>query len=551
MAWLNIDSKAGPARASNAATRTADISVIITQVTIFRYPRLMATTEKQVAAIYARISTDKRKGTKDEGASVANQLEVCKAFIKRQGWTEGKTYTDNSISATSGAIRPEFEQMLLDSPKLVVVWKQDRLERGVAGTNDLDRFILAGCEGVSSDGERITYDSASGELITRLKSITSGYETRLKSERQKLRNNADAKAGKWHYSRPVFGNDWKTGKLIAKEADAIRAAAAALISDDDETKMSFFGVAKAWNAAGFRTPESKGAGGRLWEPGTVRKFFSAPRLIGKRVYNGETYDMKGWEAVLDEDTFNAIQDMIEANKTGKRGVQGSRNMPHLLTSIATCSKCGKGLNVSYRGGKGSAMAYRCTTPGHVSRVALPLEKWVVEKFLYLLMHEGAEHVVHPEGGGTSSKLRMERVRLIKAHDAWLEEAVKSEEGEEPVSAKVIGMKEAAHTKRLAEIDAQLLDVLRETSFAGLLPEMATEGVEAMWKRWESVPMDKKRSVIQSLFASIVVLPGPQGARFKPQFVKLEATPLMMELVELNSEAEDIGEDMAKLLLQQT
>jgi site-specific DNA recombinase len=516
--------------------------------------------ESTTAAVYARISTDKRKGTKDEGSSVANQLEACRAFIKRQGWVEGKTYRDNSISATSGALRPEFEQMLNDAPPLVVVWKQDRLERGVAGTDDLDRFILAGCEGVSVDGERITFDSASGELITRLKSITSGYETRLKSERQKFKNAADAKAGKWHYSRPVFGNDRKTGKLIPKEAEAIRAAAAALISDDDEKKMSFFGIAKAWNAAGLRTPESPKAGGKAWEPGTVRNFFSRPRLIGKRVYGGVTHDMQGWEPVLDEDTFNAIQDIIEDNKTGKRGVQGSRSMPHMLTGIATCgaviredgddvTRCGKGLNIQYRGGKGSARAYRCTTPGHVSRVALPLESWIVEKFLYLLLHEGAEKVIHPEGGGTSSKLRMERVRLVKAHEAWLAAAVDPEEGEEPVSAKVIGMREAAHTRKLAEIDAQLLDVLRETSFAGLLPEMASEGVKSMWKRWETVPMDKKRSVIQSLFAAIVVLPGGQGARFKPKFVKLKATPLMMALVDLNDEAEDIGEEAAMLLMQ--
>lgn len=517
------------------------MSVIITQPAIFGYSCHMTT-----AAIYARLSDDKRKGTQDEGKSVDEQIAECRTFIVRKGWTPGTVYRDDSISATSGAVRPEFERMLTDAPPIVVAYRSSRLSRDVMDTL---KIKAAGITGYLEDGGMLDFSSGDATMLTLIRSVVDAADGEKKAEFQKLRNLSDAKAGKWHYSRPVFGNDWKTGKLMAKEADAIRSAAKALVSDNDEERMSFFGIAKAWNAAGFRTPESKGAGGRLWEPGTVRNFFTAPRLIGKRVYKGETYAMKGWEPVLDDDTFNTIQDMIEANKTGKRGVQGSRNMPHMLTGIASCSKCGKGLNVAYRGGKGSARAYRCTTPGHVSRVALPLEKWVVEKFLYLLMHEGAEHVVNPGGGGTSTKLRMERIRLVKAHEAWLEDAVKSQEGEESVSTRVIGMKEAAHAKRLAEIDAQLLDVLRETSFAGLLPEMASEGIEAMWDRWESVPMDKKRSVIQSLFVSIKVHPGGQGARFKPAFVKLKATPLMMKLVDLNSETEDIGADMAALLIQ--
>lgn len=295
---------------------------------------------------------DKRKGTEEEGSSVANQLAACRRYIKSQVWTEGKVYQDNSISATTGALRPAFEQMLLDVPPLVVVWKQDRLERpGAKG--DLDRFILAGCEGVTVDGERVSFETATSELMTRFKSITAGYETRLKSERQKLRNEADARAGKWHYSRPVFGNDRVTGAIISDEAKAIRTAAAGLV----EGNTTFFQISKTWNAQGFRTPVSKGAGGKNWEPGTVRNFFTAPRLIGERVYEGVPYQMKGWEPLLDRDTFEVIQQMIDSAKTGRRGVQGNRNMPHLLTALATCGAevdgkpCGKGLNVGYRGGK--------------------------------------------------------------------------------------------------------------------------------------------------------------------------------------------------------
>ncbi|MFC8038618.1 recombinase family protein [Paenarthrobacter sp. NPDC057355] len=496
---------------------------------------------KPVAAIYARLSRDKKKGSADEGLSIAQQIKACEEFIQRQGWTQGKTYQDNDVSAKNVKFRDGFEQMLEDKPEVVIVWNQDRLERGFHDA--LARFFFAGLTGYESSGMPISAETASGEFQAGIKSLVSRYEVKLKAERQKLAYKRDAEANKWHYARPVFGNDRKTGKLIPDEAEAIRKSAKALAAEE----TTFFKVSKDWNAQGFRTPESKGAGGRHWEPGTVRNFFTAPRLIGKRVYDGKTYDMtaNGWEPVLDEDTFNTIQDLINAAKTGRRGVQGSRNMPHLLTGIATCEVCGKGMNVQYRGGAGSTKAYRCTTPGHVSRVAAPLEKWVVEKFLYLLMHDGAEKVVSPDTHGSATKLRLERVEATKAHEAWLDEAV-----EASLSPTLIGKKVAAHTAKLAEIDARLLEVLRETSFAGLLPELASEGPAAMWKRWESVPMDKKRAVIQSLFAEIVVKKCPQGRKFRPEYIKLKATDLMLQLVDLNADAEPLPAGMLESLVPQ-
>jgi DNA invertase Pin-like site-specific DNA recombinase len=488
------------------------------------------------AAIYARLSDDKRKGTSDEGLNVDEQIEACKAFIASKGWTVGKVYRDDSISATKeGVTRPDFECLLQDKPPVVVAWRASRLSRHVMDTL---RIKTAGITGYLTDGGMVDFSSGDSTMLTLIRSAIDAAEGQKKAEFQKQANLRMAKAGQWHYSRPVFGNDRESGKVIPDQAEAIQHAAKLIAAEE----WSFFRTAKEWNDQGFRTPKTEKAGGRLWEPGTVRNFFTSPRLIGKRVYDGETYVMKGWEPVLDEDTFNAIQELINANKTGKRGVQGSRNMPHLLTGIASCDVCGKGLNVSYRGGPDSTRAYRCTTPGHVSRVAEPFEKWVVEKFLYLLMHEGADRVVSPDTADSATKLRLERVKATKEHDAWLDEAV-----EGGLSPAVIGKKEKAHAKKLAELDAKLLEVMRKTSFADLLSEVATEGPEAMWKRWESIPMDKKRAVIQALFSEIVVKKAPQGRRFRPEYVTLRATDLMLSLTDLNSQPEEVSDELIALL----
>lgn len=480
------------------------------------------------AAIYTRISSDKS----GEAVGVANQLSACQDFIKARAWSVGEIYSDNDISATTGEVRPAFERLLIDCPAVVVAFKQDRLTRDPMDTL---RIKAAGITGYLTDGGMLDFSSADAGMLTMIRSVIDAAEGQKKAERQKLRNLGDAKAGKWRYSRPVFGNDRVTGKLIPHEAEAIRTAAKALANGD----TTFFKISKDWNAAGFKTPKSAGAGGKDWTPGTVRNFFTAPRLIGKRVYQGTTYTMEGWEPLLKEETFNDIQSLIEAQKTGKRGVQGTRHNPHLLTGIATCGECGGGLNVGYRGGAGSPKNYRCPTPGHVSRTAIPLEKFVVEKFLYLFMHSGAEKVIHPDGADSAAKLRIERIAAVRDHDVWLDEA--TEAGLSPV---VIGKKETAHAKKLADIDARLVEIIRETSFADLLPEMASQGVEALWSRWNDIPVEKQRVIVRSLYKGIVVMRGPQGARFRPQFVKLYPSDLMLQLVELNEDAIEI--DVAEL-----
>lgn len=496
------------------------------------------------AAIYARLSHDKSKGAGDEGKTVEAQIEACKAFIDRKGWTVGEIYSDNSISATNGAERPDFEKMLADKPPIVVAYRSSRLSRSVMDTLSLK---TAGITGYLEDGGMLDFSSGDSSMLTLIRSVIDGADGEKKAEFQKLRNLRDAKEGKWHYSRPVFGNDRATGELIPKEAKVIREAADALVAGE----TSFFHIAKAWNAAGFRTPKSANAGGRNWEPGTVRNFFCAPRLIGKRVYEGVTYTMEGWEPLLTEEVWLAIQAHIEAHKTGRKGVQGARHNPHLLTGIATCGHidpvkgvCGNGLNINYRGGKGSAKAYRCTAPGHVSRVGLPLEKFVVEAFLYLLMHQGAEDVVNPSGAEGGAALRLRRLDLVKKHNEWVDQAVELE-----MDAVTMKKKEVAHLAKLAEIDAQLLRLAQDTSFAGVFPLLADAGMSAAWDRWDAIPVAKQRGIVQSLFKSIEVLPSPQGGRFNPKYVRLTATPLMLKLADLNAGPEfEVPEAFAKELL---
>lgn len=465
------------------------------------------------AAIYTRISRDKT----GEAVGVGNQLEACKSFILAKGWTVGEIYSDNDISATSGATRPDFERLLKDAPPVVVYREQTRIERG---DDSLDRFLLAGCEGYGADGTRATVENASAELITRLFSILGNFEGKQKSERQKLRYSGDAKAGKVHLSRPVFGNDYKTGKLIPDESKAIQWAAKKLVKGD----KTFYGIARDWNAQGFRTPKSKGAGGKEWEAGTVRNFFTRERLIGKRTYGGVTYDLVGWEPILAKETFEQIQTLIQSNRTGKRGVSTSRSDTHLLTGIARCGKCGKGMNIGYRGGKGSPRVYKCTTPNHTSRTANKLEEYVVGMMFPLLGAKGADSILNPNGTPANiAALRAEKAQAELDHAAWLDEA--TEEGLKP---SIIASKEAKHAEKSAVLEARIAEYNRESLFAQLVEDMPTNPDEALSYlngRWEAASMERRRELVKAIYSKVVVNRAEQGKRFQQEKIELAWTPL--------------------------
>ena len=61
------------------------------------------------AIIYARYSSDNQRE-----ASIEDQLEICRRYTDRQGWTLVQTYEDRALSGASDQ-RPAYQQMLADA----------------------------------------------------------------------------------------------------------------------------------------------------------------------------------------------------------------------------------------------------------------------------------------------------------------------------------------------------------------------------------------------------------------------------------------------------
>src|SRR4051812_25976131 len=90
-------------------------------------------TEPIRAGKYRRLSDDKLKGTADEGMAVERQDVHLDALAVSLGWPVLAAYEDNDVSATNGAHRAGFEQMLEDVRtgriNAVLCYDQDRLVR--------------------------------------------------------------------------------------------------------------------------------------------------------------------------------------------------------------------------------------------------------------------------------------------------------------------------------------------------------------------------------------------------------------------------------------
>ena len=481
------------------------------------------------AAIYTRISQDQT----GQAVGVANQLEACRAFIKAKGWTEGKLYSDNDISATTGKLRPAFEELLKDAPPVVVAWEQSRLSRG---TMDTLRIKAAGITGYITDGGKLDFSSADAEFMTMIRTHIDEAEGRKKAERQKLRNLGDAKAGKVFLRKRPFGNNLD-GSLNEPEAKAVLESAKKLVTEE----MSFNDVAKDWNSKGLFTPKSKNSGGKPWHSAGVKRFYDNERLIAKRTYEGITYDLKDWTPLLDEELFQQVKTKIESEATGQRGIRKEAHRNHLLTGIAVCGEegCNGKLSIAYSG-KNGVRRYKCLVSGHPAKVADKFENYVLLQMFPLLAAKNADAVLNPDSPeGNLAALRTQKARMELEHAEWLEEAL-----EASLKPSVIAAKEAKHEAAVKALGERIAELNRENLFGELLEDMPWDlekVVPYLYERWATVPLARQREIIKAMFTRVAILRGDHGKRFQADKVILEPSELALAL------AESIDNEIQELL----
>jgi DNA invertase Pin-like site-specific DNA recombinase len=198
--------------------------------------------------IYARLSLDKLGNE----LGVDRQLEACRELAARQGWRVTRELIDNSISATTGRVRPAFEKLLTLSPKpdAIIVWHLDRLVRL---TRELDRVISYGVPVHAVTAGMLDLSNPTGVLMANVVTAFSQFEGQQKAARQRLAATQRASQGRpWWSARP-FGYE-RDGSPRAGEADAVQRAYQDLLAG-----RSLLSIADEWNRQGMHTTR-----GRRW-----------------------------------------------------------------------------------------------------------------------------------------------------------------------------------------------------------------------------------------------------------------------------------------------
>lgn len=443
------------------------------------------------AAIYLRISQDDT----GEGLALDRQQEACLAFIRERGWTPGETYTDDSISATSGALRPAFERLLEDAPALVVVWHLDRLVRI---TRDLERVIDSGLSVHAVKAGMLDLSTPAGRAVARTVTAWATYEGEQKALRQIARNEQDRSKGRPYWKTRPFGYT-SDAEQVPEEAAAIAWAYQALLDG-----ATLGRITREWNSRGLKSRH------RDFTPVVVRGVLHHARNAGILTYKREELGPGNWEPIVPEETYRAAVALLEA--PGRYQGGGGRTA-NLLTGVAVCGICGA--PVMKGAIKGPRPAYMCQKERN-NRVPLKeTEAVVIGRTLALLT------------SGEAAALIAEDQDLVDLRNKATELRRKLKEWEE--AAASIGP--AEYVRITKGIRAELEDVLegmarRDASTALLAPEGADwtdqEIVERAYEVWEAMPLAKRQAILRLLWKSITLLPrnGDRSGNMMP-FIRFE------------------------------
>lgn len=453
-------------------------------------------------AIYTRMSQDR------DGAQlgVGRQREDCEHYAKRRGWKVVKVYTDNDKSASTGRLRPSYEQMLADirggEVDAVVAWDLDRLHRRPV---ELERFIdLADRHGLAlgTVGGDVDLGSSAGRLHARIMGSVARHEIEHKSERQRRAGVQSAELGRPTGGPRPFG--YKSGgmEIDPAEARAVRGTFEALLAGQPLRE-----IARDLNRRGVLTSL-----GKEWSATQVRAMMLRARNAGLRSYRGEVIGPATWPALVDENTWQAAVAIL---KDPTRRTSPGFATRWLMSSLARCAVCGQtvtsaGVARTRKDGTRRTV-YRCRTRKHVARDAVPVDDLVSTVVVERLARADAADLLVDDDVPEFEALRSEAQMLRSRLDTL---AIEFADGS--LTAAQLRTATERLRAKLAAVEAAQAHMTRAPVLTDLV------GAEDVRVAWEALPFDRKRAVIDTLM-TVTIAPEPiQGARhFKPELVRVE------------------------------
>ena len=280
------------------------------------------------AVVYARFSSH-RQGEQ----SIEGQVAEAERFAATHGLTIVKVYADRAQTGRNDN-REQFQLMLADAAKhafdALIVWKTDRIGRNKEEIA-LNKYHL------KKNGVKIYYvaeaipDTPEGIILEAvIEGMAAYYSEQLSQNvRRGMRmcaQKAQSTGGTHLLGYTVDEN--KKYVIDPKHAPTVR-----LIFDMYATGKTITEIVNELNARGLRTKK-----GNLFTKNSLHRMLKNKKYIGTYEYNGEVSIEDAVPPIVDVDTFNKVQELLQYNQAA--AAHKKAKVDYLLTEKLFCGKCG-------------------------------------------------------------------------------------------------------------------------------------------------------------------------------------------------------------------
>ena len=322
--------------------------------------------------LYIRLSRE--DGDKEESSSVTNQREILKRYVsEQQNFFIVKEYVDDGWTGTNFD-RPKFKEMIADIEAgiidTVITKDLSRLGRERLGVGHYTEIYFPehNVRYIALLDNIDTYFDAGMNDMAPFKGVINDMYVRDISKKIRSSLVERKKAGNFLGVTAPYGykkdpNNKFHLVINEKEAEVVKRVFRLYLEGNGLTR-----IAQILTKDGIPVPgESRNIGKTRrtalyssWKQTTIR------RILDNRVYLGELvqfkrrkinykskrritvpeeerYICKGThEAIIDEESFNAVQNILKKNKSFK----GTKH-DYLFKGLLFCSECGARLNITY------------------------------------------------------------------------------------------------------------------------------------------------------------------------------------------------------------
>ena len=240
---------------------------------------------------------------------------------------------------------------------------------------------------------------------------------------------------------------------------------------------------------------------------------TSPRLAGLRAWQGQKYPAQ-WPAILDADTHERLAKMFADPARRKHIV---RAQAHLLSGIATCPKCGRGLHYRNYEGKSSwrkrSDAYACVAgPYGCGRTAIKaglLEEYVTGAVLDALESPRVQEALREGDLDASAPRRAELLAGIqRAQD------VRADARRDLADGRIDRVDWLDIRQRTEDTVARARrEYDRLSGSATVMSDIPpSERVRDAWESWST---DRKRAAVKAVLHRVIINPVPAGLPNSP------------------------------------